>query len=156
MSPTKSTRAYNDPGCIWGRSAVSESHDFRFFSIEVHFNGQNEGRKRRVFFDMSESDDEPVGIVGSLESLLKDLKDTQVRVTKLLAAERRARRDDTSVKATLLRLRKKVVSVREGLDEVALQHVPSVVRAAKKEEVKKRGRTEAVADEDGGHEESGE
>lgn len=90
--------------------------------------------------DMSESDDEPMGIVGSLEYLLKDLKDTQARVTKLLATERRAHHDDHSVRATLLELRKKVVSVRKGLDEVEF---PPSVKPGKIGKEAKRERAEA-------------
>jgi hypothetical protein len=68
---------------------------------------------------MSESDDDDIGIVVSLERILKDLKDAQAHVTKVIASERRARRQDDSVAGTLRKIHLKLVALNKELGEVA-------------------------------------
>jgi hypothetical protein len=90
---------------------------------------------------MSESADEDISIVLSLECILKDLRDAQARVTKLIASERRARREDEDVTTTLRKIRRKLSSVNEGLGAVA----EPVAREAKHE---KKTRQRAIGDDE--------
>lgn len=79
---------------------------------------------------MSESDEEDVSIVVSLERILEDLRDAEARVTKLIATERRARREDESVAKTLRKIRRELSAVHVELEEVAAQQVAVVVQKA--------------------------
>jgi hypothetical protein len=95
---------------------------------------------------MSESDDDDIGIVVSLERILKDLKDAQAQVTKVIASERRARRQDDSVAGTLRTIHLKLVALNEELGEVSKPVVMKNPRQANK----KRGRV-VVDNEDVGN-----
>jgi hypothetical protein len=67
---------------------------------------------------MSVEEDDEKGIVPTLEVILQELQDAQQRVKKFLASARRVRTDDTEVAAALRKVRRELVVVKGGLEEV--------------------------------------
>ncbi len=99
---------------------------------------------------MSESSDvdEDAGIVPTLEVILEGLKATQERVKKLIATEKRVRRDDEEVATTLRKVRRALETVQVDLGEVAAAPVPQQVPREAKAAKEKRPRVEEDHDED--------
>jgi hypothetical protein len=53
-----------------------------------------------------------------LERMLAELKDAQMKVSKMLQQERRVRRDDEGVADALRKFRRKLGAVKDGLEEL--------------------------------------
>ncbi len=91
------------------------------------------GQKKKMSRVMNESseENETGGIVPTLQAILQELTDAQECVKRLLAFERRARREDESVESALRKLRRRVMVVREDLGMV---EAPGEVKKKKKRE----------------------